>query len=121
MTQVLAAAPGAPISARLARVAFLRGRTADALTLAGQAVDQSAAAGESGPSASWYSYLAGTLSVSAGDPTGALIWFDKAVGSGRRAISRWPGAVVRWPDWAATMRQSALTRPRSPWRRSRMR
>ncbi len=77
--QVLAAAPGAPISARLARVAFLRGRTADALTLGKQAVDQSAAAGESGPSASWYSYLAGTLSISAGDPTAALAWFDKAV------------------------------------------
>jgi Flp pilus assembly protein TadD len=78
-TQILAAAPGAPISARLARVAFLRGRTADALTLAAQAVDQSAAAGESGPSASWYSYLAGTMKVGTGNPGDALASFDEAV------------------------------------------
>src|SRR4051812_26197566 len=78
--QLLAAAPGAPISARLARVAFVRGRTVDALTLAKQAVDQSAAAGDSGPAASWYSYLAGTMSISTGDPITAQSWFDKAVG-----------------------------------------
>jgi tetratricopeptide (TPR) repeat protein len=77
--QAQALAPGAPLTARLARVAFLRGDVVGSLKLAAQAVDESAAAGDSGASASWYAYLCGTLAIAAGDPNGALGWFDRAL------------------------------------------
>jgi tetratricopeptide (TPR) repeat protein len=83
--QVLA--PGAPLTARLARVAFLRGDVAGALTLAAQAVDESAAAGDAGVSASWYAYLCGTLALAAGDADGALDWFE-------RALEQWPQSYL---------------------------
>jgi tetratricopeptide (TPR) repeat protein len=82
--QAQALAPGAAVTARLARVAFLRGDVAGSLNLAKQAVAESAAAGESGASTSWYAYLCGTLAMAAGDPSGALGWFE--------------GALQAWPQ-----------------------
>jgi tetratricopeptide (TPR) repeat protein len=80
-------APGAPIEARLARVAFLRGDPAGAVTRAGSAHAAAAADGQVGPALSWYAYLAGTLSVSAGAPESAATWFD-------RALTTWPESYL---------------------------
>ena len=82
-----ALAPGAALTARIARIAFLRGDVAGALALSAQAVDEFAAAGDAGASASWYAYLCGTLAIAAGDPSGALDWFD-------RALAQWPQSYL---------------------------
>jgi tetratricopeptide (TPR) repeat protein len=80
-------APGAPVEARLARVAFLRGDPAGAVALAESAHATAAADGQVGPALSWYAYLAGTLSLSGGAPESAATWFD-------RALSAWPGSYL---------------------------
>jgi tetratricopeptide (TPR) repeat protein len=80
-------APGAPIEARLARIAFLRGDPAGAVALAGSAHAAAAAAGQVGPALSWYAYLAGILSLSAGAPDSAATWFD-------RALTTWPESYL---------------------------
>jgi tetratricopeptide (TPR) repeat protein len=80
-------APGAPIEARLARVAFLRGDPASAVGLAGAAHAAAAGEGQVGPALSWYAYLAGTLSLSAGAPESAATWFD-------RALLAWPESYL---------------------------
>jgi tetratricopeptide (TPR) repeat protein len=80
-------APGAPVTARLSRLAFLRGDPAGALTLASRAFDESRAAGESGPALGWYAYLAGTTALATGDPAASLGWFQQAVGA-------WPGGYL---------------------------
>jgi tetratricopeptide (TPR) repeat protein len=60
-------APGAPVTARLARLAYLEGRTADAVDMAERAVAESHAAGDQGPALGWYLYLAGTVARWTGD------------------------------------------------------
>lgn len=81
------AAPGPAVDARLSRLAFIEGDPADAWSLATRAFDEAAAAGETGPSLSWYAYLPGTLAVTAGQPTVALDWFT-------RAVQAWPGSFL---------------------------
>ena len=73
-------APGPAVTARQARVAFLRGDAHNAVALAQAAYVAADAAEEAGPALSWYAYLAGTLSLSAGEPEEAATWFDRAVG-----------------------------------------
>ena len=80
-------APGPAVTARLARVAFLRGDPAGALSLAESAHKAAAKDGQEGPALSWYAYLAGTLSMSAGKPDDAARWFD-------RAIADWPESYL---------------------------
>jgi tetratricopeptide (TPR) repeat protein len=79
--------PGPAVTARLSRLAFLRGDPAGAGTLASKAFDESLAEGDTGAQLGWYAYLAGTVAQSAGDAAGALRWFD-------RAVSTWPGSYL---------------------------
>lgn len=85
--RIEALAPGPAVTARQARVAFLRGDPAMAVSLAESAHDAAKDAGETGPARSWYAYLAGTLSLSAGAPEAASSWFD-------RAVRNWPGSFL---------------------------
>lgn len=73
--------PGAPVTARLARISFLRGRPAEATALAEQALREARAAGERGPSLGWYELQAGTLALQGGDRPAArrhLVAADQA-------------------------------------------
>ena len=74
-------APSPAVTARLARVAFLRGDAADAVALAASAHAAAAADHGDGPSISWYAYVTGTFSLAAGDLEGAARWFDQALGA----------------------------------------
>jgi tetratricopeptide (TPR) repeat protein len=76
--------PGPAVTARLSRVAFLRGNTAGAGVLAKRAYDEATAAGQTGSGLGWYAYVAGTVAIAAGTPADALAWFGKA--------------LVAWPD-----------------------
>lgn len=76
-------APGPAVDARLARVAFLTGDPSSAVARAEAAYAAAAAEGQTGPSLSWYAYLAGTLSLASGAPEAAASWFD-------RALDAWP-------------------------------
>jgi len=78
------AAPGPAVTARLSRVAFLRGDVTGSRSLAQKAYDDAITAGQVGPSLGWYAYVAGTVALAAGAPTDAAAWFDKA--------------VAAWPD-----------------------
>ncbi len=80
-------APGPAVTARLARVAFLRGDPAGAVSLAESAHKVAAKDGADGPALSWYAYLVGTLSMSAGMPDDASRWFD-------RALAGWPESYL---------------------------
>jgi tetratricopeptide (TPR) repeat protein len=71
----------------MARIAFLRGDTAGAMSLASRAVDESTAEGDTGPGASWYAYLCATMAMSAGAPATALDWFS-------RALDQWPDSFL---------------------------
>jgi tetratricopeptide (TPR) repeat protein len=77
-------APGAPVTARQSRLAFIEGDTRTALTLAERAYTEAVAAGQTGASLGWYAYVAGTVSLATGSPADATSWFDKA--------------VAAWPD-----------------------
>jgi tetratricopeptide (TPR) repeat protein len=80
-------APGPAISARMARLAFLRGDTTGAIQKAEAADADAVAAGITGPSLSWYAYLTGTMHLAAGAPETAATWFD-------RAIAAWPQSYL---------------------------
>lgn len=80
-------APGAPVTARLARVAFLRGDTTAAVSTAIAAFDAAAADGEDGPSLGWYAYLVGTMSLATGAPEAAAAWFE-------RSLDAWPESYL---------------------------
>jgi tetratricopeptide (TPR) repeat protein len=80
-------APGAALSARLARLAFLQGDPAGAVTMAESAHAAAITEGTTGPGLSWYAYLAGTLSLASGAPEAAAAWFDQA-------IDAWPGSFL---------------------------
>ena len=79
--QIQTLAPGPAVTARLARVAFLRGDPASAVAQAESAHAAALAEGQAGPALSWYAYLAGTLSLAAGSPESAATWFDRALGA----------------------------------------
>ena len=81
------AAPGPAVDARLSRLAFIQGRTADAWTLANRAYTEAAATGVTGPGLSWYAYVVGSLATTAGQPTSAIQWFETAVDA-------WPGSYL---------------------------
>lgn len=85
--RIATAAPGPGVTARLARVAFLRGQMADAVTQAEAAYAAARDAGQSGPTLSWYGYLAGTMALGTGAPEDAAAWFD-------RALAAWPGSYL---------------------------
>jgi tetratricopeptide (TPR) repeat protein len=85
--RVATVAPGAAITARLARVSFLRGDGGGAVAGAEVAYAAALAEGQEGPSLSWYGYLAGTLSLATGSPEAAASWFDKA-------LAAWPGSYL---------------------------
>jgi tetratricopeptide (TPR) repeat protein len=80
-------APGPAITARMARLAFLRGDAEGAIKKAEAADAAAVAAGSEGPSLSWYAYLAGTMHLAAGEPESAATWFD-------RAIEVWPQSYL---------------------------
>jgi tetratricopeptide (TPR) repeat protein len=79
--------PGPAVTARLSRVAFLRGDTTGAGALARRAYDEATAAGQAGSGLGWYAYVAGTVAISAGNPSDALAWFDKA-------LAAWPDSYL---------------------------
>jgi tetratricopeptide (TPR) repeat protein len=79
--------PSPAISARLARVAFLRGDSAGAVRQAEAAQAAAKSAGIEGPSLSWYSYVVGTMQLNAGAPDAAAHWFDVA-------LEEWPGSFL---------------------------
>jgi tetratricopeptide (TPR) repeat protein len=72
-------APGAAVTARLSRLAFIEGDTKSAVSLAQRAWDEASAAGQTGASLGWYVYLAGMTAITTGSPDTALSWFQKAV------------------------------------------
>jgi tetratricopeptide (TPR) repeat protein len=85
--RIQALAPGPSVTARLARVAFLRGDPTTAIRDAEAAHATAASAGVEGPSLSWYAYVAGTMNLAAGAPDAAAHWFD-------RALDAWPGSYL---------------------------
>ena len=85
--RIEALAPGPAITARLARVAFLRGDPAGAVAMAEAAQAAAKADGIAGPALSWYAYLAGTMHLAAGAPEAAAAWYDTA-------IADWPGSYL---------------------------
>jgi tetratricopeptide (TPR) repeat protein len=85
--RIQALAPGPAVTARLARVAFLRGDPVGAVSQAVSAHAAAIGAGIEGPSLSWYAYLAGTMQLAAGAPEAAATWFD-------RALEAWPDSYL---------------------------
>ena len=85
--RVATLAPGPAITARLARLSFLRGDPADAVMQAEAARAAALTEGIAGPSLSWYAYLAGTMQLAAGDPGAAATSFDKA-------LDAWPQSFL---------------------------
>jgi tetratricopeptide (TPR) repeat protein len=81
------AAPGAAVTARLARLAFIQGDTTSATSLAARAWNEATAAGETGASLGWYAYLAGMTAITTGTPATALTWFQKA-------LAVWPDSYL---------------------------
>jgi tetratricopeptide (TPR) repeat protein len=71
-------APGAPVTARLSRLAFINGDTTTAIALSKRAWDEATAAGETGATLGWYAYLAGTVSLQNGSPVDAATWYGNA-------------------------------------------
>ena len=82
---VLAAGPA--VTARLARIAFLRGDPTAAVAMAETAYAAASADGTQGPALSWYAYLVGTLNLVAGSPEAAATWYDSA-------LSAWPSSYL---------------------------
>jgi tetratricopeptide (TPR) repeat protein len=83
--RIEALAPGPAVTVRQARIAFVRGDVSRATALAGSAYEAAVDEGQTGPSLSWYAFLAGTLTIDGGDPEGARAWFDLA-------LDAWPGS-----------------------------
>jgi len=80
-------APGAPVTARLSRLAFITGDTGAALSLAKRAYSEAQAAGATGPALGWYAYVVGTVSLSTGAPADALASFQTA-------MAAWPDSFL---------------------------
>jgi tetratricopeptide (TPR) repeat protein len=94
--------PGAAVTARLSRLAFIKGDTTSAVTLAKRAWDEASAAGQTGASLGWYAYLAGMTAISTGSPDAALTWFQKA-------LDVWPDSYLAMAGEARA--QAALGDP----------
>jgi tetratricopeptide (TPR) repeat protein len=71
-------APGPAVTARLSRLAFIKGDTGSAVSLAQRAWTEASAGGDTGPSLGWYAYLAGMTAINTGSPDEALSWLQKA-------------------------------------------
>ncbi|HEX8940442.1 MAG TPA: tetratricopeptide repeat protein [Candidatus Limnocylindrales bacterium] len=91
-----ARAPGAAVTARLAHLAQLQGRDADASALARRAVAEATAEGSAGPALAWYDTLDGSVAFQAG---------DLAAASGAFAA-----ALTAWPTSYAALAGEARTR-----------
>jgi tetratricopeptide (TPR) repeat protein len=85
--QLQQAAPGAAVTARLARLAFLQGDVDGAAQLADRAIGEAASNEDAGLANSWYSYLAGTIALATGKPADALADFDAA-------LAQWPDSFL---------------------------
>ncbi len=94
-TTLGAAQQGPAISARLAHLASLQGRPADALRLSASALSAARDAGTTGTSLSWYAFLDGTLSFQDGQ-------LERAETSFRAAIVAWPGSYAALAGLART-------------------
>jgi tetratricopeptide (TPR) repeat protein len=81
------AAPGAAVTARLSRLAFIQGDTTSATALAQRAWDEATASGQTGASLGWYAYLAGMTAINTGAPGDAETWF-------KRALAVWPESFL---------------------------
>lgn len=79
------AQPGAAVTARLARLAAIRGNDATAASLAARATKEARGEGSDGPSFAFYPYLEGYLAFQAGR-------LDDAVAADRAAVAAWPGS-----------------------------
>ena len=86
-TALEADAPGPAVTARLSRLAFIRGDTASAVLLAERAWTEATAAGQTGASLGWYAYGAGMVASNTGSPDTAATWFD-------RALAVWPDSFL---------------------------
>jgi tetratricopeptide (TPR) repeat protein len=80
-----AAQPGAAVTARLARLASLRGDDGGAASLAARATTEARTEGSEGPALAFYPYLEGYLAFQAGR-------LDDAVAADRVALAAWPGS-----------------------------
>jgi tetratricopeptide (TPR) repeat protein len=80
-------APGPAVTARLARISFLRGHPAAAVSEAEAAYAAAVKGGSTGPALSWYAYLAGTMQLTAGDTDAAATWFGTA-------LEAWPESYL---------------------------
>lgn len=81
------AASGPAVTARLSRLAFVKGDTASAVLLADRAWAEAAASSQTGPSLGWYAYLAGMTAISTGSPGAAATWFQQA-------LAVWPDSFL---------------------------
>lgn len=86
-TTLAKAQPGAAVTARLARLASLRGADADAMTLARRARQEAVAEGSDGTSLAFYDYLIGYLAFQAGR-------LDPAAAGYEAALEDWPGSYL---------------------------
>lgn len=91
--------PGPAVTARLARLAYIQGDTAAALSLAQRAWDEANASGQTGASLGWYAYLAGITAINTGSAEAALDWFEQA-------LRAWPDSYLAIA--AAARAQAAL-------------
>ena len=81
------AQPGAAVTARLSRLASLRGQDADAAALAARAATEARAEGSEGTSLAFYDYLQGYLAFQAGK-------LDLAGTHYEAALADWPGSYL---------------------------
>lgn len=73
-------APSAAAEVRMSRLAFIEGRTVDAVAASRAAVDMAIDEGASGAALAWYRYQLGSLLLATGDRDGAGVAFDAALG-----------------------------------------
>lgn len=81
------AQPGAAVTARLAHLAAIEGRDAEAATLAAQAVSEAKASGADAASLAFYPYLQGFIAFQAGD-------LALAGAAYQAALADWPGSYL---------------------------
>jgi tetratricopeptide (TPR) repeat protein len=79
--------PGAAVTARLARLASLQGRDADATALAARAATEARNEGTDGSSLAFYGYLQGYLAFQAGKLAAAGTHYEDA-------LTDWPGSYL---------------------------
>jgi tetratricopeptide (TPR) repeat protein len=95
-------APGAPVTARLAHLAALRGQLAQADSLAARAIREAAAVGTAPADRWWYEYLAGYLAFQFGELSTAESEF-------RAAVADWPGSYLALAGLARTRAAQGAT------------